>query len=180
LSIKVSTVRLEDDQKSELLNLVDRVRTESGIGNRGAGYLVLSKDELPNVIPASLREKCLGAVAMVSDVNSGFTALAINLRRWDSEASAVDQEPFAAGIVGNSTQDVGWFVHHGDWGNRTNIVAESDAWIVARENNLSDFVILTDSPPSGAGPLSDLEDRSDRAASQRVWKHMYDALSESD
>ena len=161
-------------ESASVLNKVHR-----NVGS-GAAYMVIDQAEFPKLIPESLREKCENAVIMTSDLTEHHSVMAINLRRWDTRDSAVDQEILAISFVDGQASSEAVFIHHGNWEGRTEKAQTSESCNSACASPvISDFVVLKSLPQKSQGPLSDLEGYSDRRASRAAWDELYRSLDDN-
>jgi len=106
--------------------------------------------------------------------------MAINLRRWDTRDSAVDQEILAISFDDGQASGEAVIIHHGNWAGRTEKVRTSESYKAACASPaISDLLVLKSLPQKSQGPLSDLEGHSDRYASRAAWDELYRSLDDN-
>jgi hypothetical protein len=120
------------------------------------GYLVVPKQEIPDVISPIFREKCDSAVLMTSTGPNGILILVWNSLRVDEKARAIDQEPFAIARLSTGQMPSGLFLHHGNWHGRTSQDLPPGFWEHIRASGIGNYFPQNHLPQSSTGSLGDL------------------------
>jgi len=149
-------LQLTSTQKSEFEEIADSLPY-------GDGYIKLTQNKLPSVIPESLRRKMPLSILMFEKTTNGRTYIVSNGIRHDEKANNLDQEPFGVVVYTTGSSPVGVFIHHGTWRRRT-IPIPQDIKGVLTSTGLGDYFPLTDIPTASSGQLSELKKTSQEDA----------------
>ena len=144
--MKDSWIQISTSQKDE----ISKYGTEPG-------WRYLPAESIPSVFPQDFRDKMESAVLVVAPTSTGGTYLMFNARRVDTNAAAIDQEPFGVVVHSTGPASSGMFLHHGSWAGRTT-KPPLVFWDRVEESGVGNYFLSN--PPEGllSGPLSDLPD----------------------
>ena len=130
-------------------------------------FRVVPSGSLPEVIPQSLRDKCVDSLVMGSGSNDGYAYYVVNLLRKDEKDRAVDQQPFCLWFSGSQVAPSGCLVQHGDWEDRTIDVPER-FFDDVRKTGVAPYVGLLQIPTSQSGSITALSASTHEKAFDRV------------
>ncbi len=145
-------------------------------GTDEGGYRRVSKNEIPNIIPETLRKKLYGAMIMGQQTTDGKVCLVVNCIRPDWNDNAIDQNPFGIIVYTSGASTQGVYIQHGNWHERS-IPLTAELKRIITSTSLGDYYPLKNEPHNSSGPLSDLSRTSHEGAFNTIINYLVTGAS---